>query len=317
MHKILILLVISASVSFGQSNTVNPYVRPMCSATVTTNCTPQVNGAGAYVPGASPSGAASGDLSGTYPNPTVSGINNTLLSGLGAGMLKQNASGVPSLAVAGTDFVGGQAALTTQYAVPYVSATPGVLAQGTLFQCSSGVVGIGGCTSSYPGLKKGTTNSLIFTLGDDSAYPTVYGGNIASFGVVSTTRRMYSSLDTVTYSATPTFLAEDGNVFKMTLTGNVTSSTLSGAAAGQLIVKEICQDATGSRTYVHPANVINGMTIGSGASSCSSQLYFWDGTYAQALTPGMVSGKPPVTVSGASCTITEITNGLITGATCP
>lgn len=215
-----------------------------------------------------------------------------------------------------TGSVTGASSLTTQYAVPYVSAASGVLAQGTLFQCANGVMGIGGCTSSYPGIRR-ESGSLYVVLADNSAYAPInaiggyFSGNLRIGG------RIYSDLSTVTYSATPTFAAVSYNNFKLTLTGNVTSSTLSGAANGQLMVKEICQDSTGAHTYVHPASVVNGMMVGSGASSCSLQLYFWDGTYAQALTPGMVSGKPPVTVSGASCTITEITNGLITGATCP
>jgi len=44
-----------------------------------------------------------GDLSGNLPNPHVVGINGTLLSGLGTGLLKLNA-GVPSIATSGTDY---------------------------------------------------------------------------------------------------------------------------------------------------------------------------------------------------------------------
>ena len=58
------------------------------------------------------------------------------------------------------------------------------------------------------------------------------------------------TLTTVTFSATPTFDASTTSTFKLTLTGNVTSSTLSNAVAGEPINIEICQHGVGSRTFV-------------------------------------------------------------------
>ena len=63
------------------------------------------------------------------------------------------------------------------------------------------------------------------------------------------------------YSAIPTFVATS-NVNYISLVGNVTSSTLAAGANGQVIDIVICQDATGSRTFVWPTTVRGGGTIG-------------------------------------------------------
>ncbi len=83
----------------------------------------------------------------------------------------------------------------------------------------------------------------------------------------------------ITFSATPTFSATV-NLNYLALTGNVTSSTLAAGKNGQSITFVVCQDATGSRTFAWPANVRGGMTIGSTASKCSSQMFI----YANALS---------------------------------
>jgi len=99
------------------------------------------------------------------------------------------------------------------------------------------------------------------------------------------------SLVTVSFSATPTFNLSSGSSFQITLTGNVTSSTLSGGTAGQTFVMKIVQDGTGGRTFVWPTNVLNAMSIAGqagGASEVSTQMFFWDGTNAYAISPGLV-----------------------------
>jgi hypothetical protein len=98
------------------------------------------------------------------------------------------------------------------------------------------------------------------------------------------------SLTTVAFSATPTFDASTAASFKLTLTGNVTSSTLSNAVAGEPISFEICQDATGGRTFVPPVNVLNMGTIVSTASACSTQEFWFDGSNAVSAGPMQSSG---------------------------
>lgn len=59
----------------------------------------------------------------------------------------------------------------------------------------------------------------------------------------------------VVFSATPVFDASLGNVFEITLTGNVTSSTLINTSPGQSLTFIWNQDGTGGRTVVPPANL--------------------------------------------------------------
>lgn len=55
---------------------------------------------------------------------------------------------------------------------------------------------------------------------------------------------------------------------------------LSNAYAGEQINSVICQDASGSRTFTWPSNVLAGMTLGSTASKCSAQSFILDGANA-------------------------------------
>ncbi len=105
-----------------------------------------------------------------------------------------------------------------------------------------------------------------------------------------------TSLTTVTFSATPTFTRSSQiQQWQITLTGNVTGSTLSGAQAADIFIFNICQDATGSRTFVPPTGFSQMARISSTASACTKQTFYWDGSNAIAVTPG-VSTDPLVRV---------------------
>ena len=111
-------------------------------------------------------------------------------------------------------------------------------------------------------------------------------------GEVQLGDREINFMNVVTFSATPTFDASTANTFKITLTGNVTSSTLSNVPAStgtQYLYFIICQDATGSRTFVWPTNVKGGMAIGSTLSTCSAQTFVTDGTNAYAISTGVAN----------------------------
>lgn len=98
-----------------------------------------------------------------------------------------------------------------------------------------------------------------------------------------------TSVTVAPFSAAPIFDASLGDTQKITLAGNVSSSTLSNAGAGQRINFIVCQDASGGHSFTWPANVKGGMTIGSAASKCSSQDFIFDGTNAYALSGGTIN----------------------------
>lgn len=91
-------------------------------------------------------------------------------------------------------------------------------------------------------------------------------------------------LNTLAFSATPAFNFLLGPVQSITLTGNVTSSTISGATAGMLLVFCIIQDGVGGRTFAWPANV-KGDIISGTASIHNVQVFYYDGTTAWPVGP--------------------------------
>ncbi len=61
----------------------------------------------------------------------------------------------------------------------------------------------------------------------------------------------------LSFSATPTFNAGSCGIFSMTLTANVTSSTITGGTAGQIIAFSFIQGAGGPWTLAWPASFVN------------------------------------------------------------
>ncbi len=118
-----------------------------------------------------------------------------------------------------------------------------------------------------------------------------YGNNFANgIKVAGTLPNLLSGggafgLNSVTFSATPTFDASLGNTQTITLTGNVTSSTLSNCSAGEWLVFDITEDATGGRTFVAPTTLKGFGTINTTASKHNVQMFYCDGTNAWAASP--------------------------------
>lgn len=114
---------------------------------------------------------------------------------------------------------------------------------------------------------------------------------------------------TVSYSATPTFTATANTVtgFYMLLTGSVSSSTLASPSTGQILIYNICQNGTGGFTFVPPSNVLKMGTVDPTANACSQQIFQYDGTNANAVSPMLVTGG-----TGSSITLPGATSGSLT-----
>lgn len=92
----------------------------------------------------------------------------------------------------------------------------------------------------------------------------------------------------VPFSATPIFDANASSSFIITLTGNVTFSTIANTKPGQLIAFIIKQDPTGGRSFVWPGQMKGAMDVANGSSETSTQLFISDGVNLYAVTPGVI-----------------------------
>jgi hypothetical protein len=114
--------------------------------------------------------------------------------------------------------------------------------------------------------------------------------SVANNTTVAFTTSCQQSFTPVAFSSTPAFAYGDGvNTFEITLTGNVSSSSVSGAIAGQIANFIVCQDGTGSRTFTWPSSFHGAMTIGSAASKCNAQSFAYDGSAYWATSAGVTA----------------------------
>ena len=98
-----------------------------------------------------------------------------------------------------------------------------------------------------------------------------------------------TGLATVAFSSTPVFDASQGTTMKITLTGDVTSSTLSNAVAGQPVFVIVCQDGTGEHLFVPPVNLKWNTDAVRTANHCSAEGFAFDGATAYNLAPPTAS----------------------------
>ena len=135
---------------------------------------------------------------------------------------------------------------------------------------------------------KGYTNS-------DSSVATL----AAVLANVVTESDLASNIVALSFSPTPSFNAASSNGFQMTLSGNITASTISGVTPGQLLAFYFVQDSVGGRTVSWPSSFVGALQPDTAAASVSVMLFRADtGGIARAVSPmisnnGMFAPNPP------------------------
>lgn len=81
------------------------------------------------------------------------------------------------------------------------------------------------------------------------------------------------------FNATQTINASLGDIFQLTLTGNVTSSSITNPLTGQTLKIALTQDGSGGKTFAWPANVklAGGSVTLSGANKRDVLTFYYDG----------------------------------------
>jgi hypothetical protein len=101
-----------------------------------------------------------------------------------------------------------------------------------------------------------------------------YTALVTMLANILTTADVRTNLSLVSYSPNPVFNAALNTKFQMTLTGNVASSTLTGAQAGDIIQMCLIQDSVGNRSFVWPSNMIGATNISLAANSATVLSFF-------------------------------------------
>jgi hypothetical protein len=144
---------------------------------------------------ASFTGSLGGDVTGTQSATTVTKVNGTALSGLATGILKNTTStGVPTIAVAGTDYVSPNGVNVTS---AYSNATTSYTAVLAMASVPAGATVRGRCMFIWE--DSGTSGTVTFAAGASATPTGLYVLNTASTGTSgATTTETYTAITSTT-----------------------------------------------------------------------------------------------------------------------
>lgn len=113
----------------------------------------------------------------------------------------------------------------------------------------------------------------------DATYPRLDLGNLTNYNAVA-------------FSATPVFSGLGCFLvctFEITLTGNVTSSTLTNIPKGTIVIFKIIENSAGAWTFAWPANIKGFSSIDTTPNAINVQAGFFDGTNLYPIGPMTVN----------------------------
>src|SRR6185437_11570509 len=166
--------------------------------------------------------------------------------------------------------------------------------------------------------RNGGTSEWNMTASPDSfalSYPGHSGENALevkpfgsqAFPAVKSDFAMTAAENIVTQSGNAaTFDAGLGNLFEITMTASVISSSLVNVQNGQWLTFIICQGAGGPFLFTWPANVFGGGTVGSVGGNCSTQSFYGSGGNAWAVGPmiqNLSTGVAGLSLPGVTGTV--------------